>query len=276
VSYLSLTTWSLHRSLGPLRWTRWDPNQKMQVTQSEAQPEFMRLVDLPAAAAAKGFEALDVCHFHIPDTSDSALRTLRKAFEEANLKFYTLLLDYGDISSSDEIRRQSDIAYIKKWIDIAAKVGAERLRVVAGESDASDKLGLDRAAQTILTLLAYGREHGVKIITENFRSLTSTIENCLYLNEACEGQLRFIADFGNFKSASKYDDLAKLVQLAENIHGKANYDATGLPDVPEFEHCLDSVFKSNYNGPITIVYDGPGDEWDGIERVRRLVAPHLS
>lgn len=275
MSYFSLTTWSLHRSLGPLRWTRWDTENQTQVTRSDAQPELMKLVNLPATAASKGFRALDVCHFHIPDTSDTYLNTLREAFAQSNIKFYTLLLDYGDVSSADETRRQSDIAFIQKWIDIAAVVGAERLRVVAGESEADDTAALERAAAALRTLIAYGRDKGVQIITENFRSLTSTIDNCLYLRQACDGHLSFIADFGNFKSASKYDDLSKLIPHADNIHGKAHYDEMGLPDAPEFEQCLKVATMANYNGPITLVYDGPGDEWEGIDRVRKLVEPYL-
>jgi sugar phosphate isomerase/epimerase len=274
--FLSLTTWSLHRNMGPLRWTQWDAASLTHVTNTEEQPEITSLIRLPSLLAEKGFASADVCHFHFPETGEAYLQQVREAFAESGVRFYTLLADYGDISSNDEARRKADIEWNKRWIDIAAAVGAERVRVVGGDADPADQAALTRSAEALRELAEYGAKRGVKVTTENFMPLTSTADNCLFLMDAVGvGKLGLVSDFGNLKGPAKYDELARIVPVSENIHAKAIGDAEGMPDADEFARCMDIVKSSGYEGPITIVYDGPGDMWEGIERIRKLVIPYL-
>lgn len=274
--FLSLTSWSLHRNLGPLRWTRWDDNTHNQITVTQDQPELISLLELPAVLTKKGFRSLEVCHFHFPDTSEAYLQRLKQAFTEADLQFYTLLIEYGDISSSDDLRRQSDIAWIKGWIDIAARTGAERVRVIAGDAEPTDQEALQRSVDALRELSSYAAVQGVRVVTENFHSLTSIADNCLTLLEGCGELLGLTSDFGNFKGTEKYGELVKTITHSESIHAKAQTNADGYPDEAEFIRCLEIAKQAGYEGPITLVYDGPGDMWEGIERVRKLAAPYLN
>ncbi|MCY9660601.1 TIM barrel protein [Paenibacillus chondroitinus] len=274
--FLSLTSWSLHRLLGPLRWTRWDETTRSQITAAQEQPEHLTLLELPAVLADKGFVSLEVCHFHFPETSAAYLTALKQSFQAANVRFYTLLLEYGDISSADEDRRASDIAWIKEWIDIAAIAGAERVRVIAGDAEPSDVQALERSAKAIQELGEYASSRGVRVVTENFHSLTSVADNCLALLEKCEDVLGFTSDYGNFKGSDKFEALARTIPFSESIHAKAQTDSEGYPDEEEFISCMEIAKQAGYEGPFTLVYDGPGDMWDGIERVRKLVAPYVT
>lgn len=274
--FLSLTTWSLHRHLGPLRWTRWDGESRMPVADVQEQPQTVTLLELPAVLAGQGYSAMEVCHFHFPETSEAYLAKLREAFREAGLRFYTLLIDYGDISSADPVRREADLAWICRWIDRASAAGAERVRIIGGDAPASDHEALARSADALRQLCGYAAARGVRVVTENFRALTSTADNCLALLDACgRDRLGLTSDFGNFQGPAKYDELARTIPHSESIHAKAQADPRGHPDAGEFARCMDLVRSSGYEGPITLVYDGPGDMWAGIEDVKRLVRPYL-
>ncbi|MBD0378973.1 sugar phosphate isomerase/epimerase family protein [Paenibacillus sedimenti] len=274
--YLSLTSWSLHRNLGPLRWTRWDDHSKITYTDAQEQPETLSLLELPAVLMQKGFAAAEICHFHFPDTGETYLLSLRSAFKEAGIRFYTLLLEYGDISTADEIRRSSDIDWIRHWIQIAAAAGAERVRIIAGDADPKDQGGLKRSATALVELCEYAAARGVRVVTENFHALTSVSDNCLALLDACGESLGLTSDFGNFKGPEKYDMLAQTIPHSESIHAKSQTDEEGIPDAAEFERCMQIVKRTGYEGPITVVYDGPGDMWEGIQRVRSLITPYLA
>lgn len=273
--YLSLTSWSLHRNLGPLRWTRWDDKSKQHVTDAEDQPQIHTLLELPGILAERGFQALEICHFHFPDRGAAYIEKLRAAVQRSGVRFYTLLADYGDISNADDIRRQADIDWLKGWIDTAAAVGAERVRVIGGDADPADDQALQRAVQALQELMDYAKDKGVRIVTENFHDLTSTAVNCRALLDTCGSALGLTSDFGNFKGPKKYDELASTIPCSESIHAKAQTDASGNPDEAEFKRCMDIVGQAGYEGPITIVYDGPNDMWEGIERVQALVTPYL-
>jgi sugar phosphate isomerase/epimerase len=274
--YLSLSTWSLHRNLGPLHFTQWDEQTSTPITRIEEQPELITLLKLPGILANKGFSALEICHFNFPDTSEAYLLQLKHSFQKANIRFYTLLIDYGDISSADERRRQADIAWIKGWIYSASLAGAERVRIIAGDGDPSDPEALKRSAEALALLSEYASEVNVRVITENFRMLASTADNCLALLGACGEQLGLISDFGNFRGSNKYDELALIIPSSEMVHAKAETNEDGFPNVLEFKQCMEIVKKSGYQGPISLIYDGPYDMWYGIDRVRQLVTPYCS
>ncbi|KRF13496.1 hypothetical protein [Paenibacillus sp. Soil787] len=93
--------------------------------------------------------------------------------------------------------------------------------------------------------------------------------------EGCGELLGLTSDFGNFKGTEKYGELAKTVPHSESIHAKAQTNADGYPDEAEFIRCMEVAKQAEYEGPITLVYDGPGDMWEGIERVRKLAAPYM-
>lgn len=275
MSFLSVSTWSLHRNLGPLHWTNWDEIKQTHVTNVDPQPELTKLLELPAILAEKGFKAVEIGHFHMRDTSDEYLLQLKEAIKRAGIIFYTLLLDYGDISSSDDNRRIADIAWLKSWIEIAAKVGAERVRIIGGQSNPTNQEAIARSVDALKELSRYADARGVRVVTENFRPLTSTAENCLALLEACDEKIGLIADFGNLSGDNKLSQLAKIIPRSESIHAKAITDEQGLPDSEELQRCLNLVKTAEYAGPIVIIYDGPHDMWAGIERVKELVLDYL-
>ena len=275
MSYLSLNTWSLHRELGPLQWTVWDDIEKKHQIKLEQHPENIKLKDLPGILSSKGFKALEICHFHFQRTDSSYLEELRNAFNETNITFHTLLVDYGNISSEDEVRRNKDMQFIKKWIDIASEVGAQRVRVIAGDAGPEDSEALACALNQLNLLVEYAKPLGVRVVTENFHSLTSKADNCIHLVHQSNQQIRLITDFGNFDSETKYDEIVKMLPFSDSIHAKPNFDSDGIPDKEEYQKSLNLLSKTNYNGPITLIYDGPGDMWAGIDRVKQIVEAYL-
>ncbi|MFC5469364.1 sugar phosphate isomerase/epimerase family protein [Cohnella suwonensis] len=278
MSYLSVSTWSLHRLLGPLRWTAWDSEAGAHRTNIQDQPQELTLLELPAEAARRGYGAVEICHFHFPSTNGDYLIELRDAFSDVGISFDTLLLDYGDLTTEDEARLSADMRLFREWIDVAARCGARKIRIVAGEASPDDEAAIGRSAVALSKLFAYAEPLGVKVVTENFKPLTSKGTNCLKLLEAARAgrwPLRMITDFGNFSGPSKYEELAMTLPYSLSVHAKAIFDGNGMPDEAEFRLCLDAVRDSGYEGSYVLVYDGPGNMWEGLERVRRIVEDYL-
>ncbi len=275
MSYLSLSTWSLHRNLGPLRWTVWNEETGTLDTAIQEQPLLHTLLELPAEAAKRGYQAVEICHFHFPSTEPDYLAQVKQAFASAGLSFDTLLLDYGDITSSNPARVEADLAYIRQWIEIASLSGAKQIRIVAGEAPPTDDEAISLSAARLAELSAYGRTLGVKVITENFKSLTSTGDSSKKLLDQWGEYAETITDFGNFKGQLKYEEIALTTPLSVSVHVKPQYDPDGIPDEAELRRCLDTVASAGFNGAYVLIYDGPGDMWEGMERVKTIVSPYL-
>ncbi|SCB96837.1 Sugar phosphate isomerase/epimerase [Fictibacillus enclensis] len=274
MSYLSLTSWSLHRHLGPLSWSKWDHDKKEIVTEVEEQPLNLKLVDLPGILSEKGFQAVEIVHAHFHSTELDYLQKLCQSIKKSGIRFYTLLIDYGDISTSDPVRREKDMDFIKSWIDVASIAGAENVRVVSGESSPEDIVALQRASVQFTELCVYAKKKGVGVLTENFRSLASTSENCLYLLEHTD-LTGLISDFGNFSGPNKLDSLKETLPKSKSVHVKALTTQDGEVDKEELENCLALLRDADYSGPLTLVYDEPGDVWKGINKVKDIVKKHI-
>jgi sugar phosphate isomerase/epimerase len=274
MSYLSVSTWSLHRLLGPLRFTEWDDKSGRHVTTMEAQPEVMSLLELPFEAAKRGYDAVEICHFHFPSQDAEYLTLLRQAFRDAGIAFDTLLLDYGDLSTADPTRWEADVTLIRGWIDAASHAGAKQIRVIAGDTEPADEEAIRQSASRMIELSEYASRVGVRVVSENFHRLTETGKSCARLLELTGDSIAFITDFGNFKAPSKYAEFGVILPHSVSVHAKAHYDENGFPDELEFRRCLDTMKPAAFNGAIVLIYDGPGDMWEGLDRIRRIVSDY--
>ncbi|WP_438434238.1 sugar phosphate isomerase/epimerase family protein [Gorillibacterium sp. sgz500922] len=271
---LSLNTWSLQKVLGPLRTVEWDEEAQAHKLAEEDAPEEMSLLELPKALREKGFAAAEVSYAQFRDTSERYLTEVEKAFTDAGVEFASLLLDYGDLSSGDLYRRNADIAWTREWLGRASLAGAKRVRVSPGEAPPDDELALERSGEALRELSKAAEELGVRLVIENIGRLGSTAVNCLSLLGRCEGRLGFTADFGNFPE-DKYRELHYVLPRAETVHAKARIREGDRIDEEDFRRCLELAADSGFDGICSLVYEGQGDPWSGIERIRRLTSPLL-
>ncbi|MCR2806386.1 sugar phosphate isomerase/epimerase family protein [Paenibacillus soyae] len=268
---LSISSWSLHRCLGPLRWTVWDESSQSQGSATEAQPSEFSLLELPAIAASRGLSCLELCHFHFPSRDDAYLRQLKQAFAEAGVIFHTLLVDYGDISSPDPVRRESDFRYLKEWVDAAAIAGASAVRIVAGEQSPDDAASISRGTQALLELSEYAAGKQVRIVTENFRSLTSTVSSWKAVMEGAGPSISTIVDFGNLAKHEKEEGIRYGAPLAHSIHAKPEYEEDGSIREDRLLELLRMAGQANREAPVSIIFDREGDMWEGIERIKAVI-----
>jgi len=268
---LSISSWSLHRCLGPLRWTVWNEETRTQEIKIEEQPSQFELLDLPRIAAERGLTHLELCHFHFPARDEAYLVQLRRAFEQSEVKFHTLLVDYGDISSPDATRRQSDIHYLKEWIDTAHISGASAIRIVAGEQPAGDEAAISRSIEAIKELQAYANDKQVLIVTENFRELTSTLTSWSSFISAAPAPFHTIVDFGNLAKHEREEGIRYGATFAHSFHAKPEYTVDGEIDKEAFFRLLDILKELQCHQPISIIFDRKGNMWDGIERVKEMI-----
>ena len=277
----SVSTWSLHRLLGP----RYGPDKDNpdQFVPDTDQPGALTLLEVPAQINQRGINTLEICHFHFPSLADSYLAELKAALTAANVEFFSLLIDAGDLTHPDEKQQAADFAWIRSWIEVAGKMGAAHARVIAGYAEIApnginphDHPLVQHSAAQLRQLAAFGREHGVHILTENFHPLTRHPDHLLAILDLCEGEVGLCVDFGNYKGAGKYDDLATILPRADSTHAKAHFPQETVLDKDDFVRCLELAKAANFAGPYTLIFDDPGDEWAGLTEMQQIVAPYLA
>ncbi|HZP83980.1 MAG TPA: TIM barrel protein [Chthonomonadaceae bacterium] len=269
---LSVSTWSLHRTLG---WTYTDAPGN--TTDRQAKPTYgegsLSLLELPAQVAQRGIYTLEICHFHLPSRETAYLETLRAALDAAGVELFSLLVDDGDITHPEQGRR--DLDWMSAWVETAGQLGAQRARVIAGKQPYSPET-MRRSREGLRELAARGQACGVRMTTENWYPLLSRPEYVHELLDSLEGTVGLNADFGNWDGPTKYADLASLFPRAESCHAKCAFTAPRTPDAEDYRCCLELAQQAGFSGPYTLIYDGPdADEWTGLALEADLVRSFL-
>lgn len=267
---LSTSTWSLHRALG-LTYpdTPTHANMGAEATYGRGS---LTLLEVPARLAAAGIHTLEICHFHLPSRDEAYIGRLRDALDAAGVELFSLLIDAGDITHPQYGER--DMAWITGWVETAGKLGATATRVIAGKTTPSDD-ALKRSVAGLLRLADVGKANGVRVMTENWFSLLATPDAVRRVLSMVDVGL--CADFGNWGGATKYEDLAQILPLAESCHAKCSFADDGQPDRDDYLRCLELAKAANFNGPYTLIFDSPSidDEWAGLALEKAMVEAYL-
>ena len=271
---LAVSTWSLHRTLGPI-YRDLAPHAAPRAAEYPYGQGSVSLLDLPAAAAAHGIYLLEVCHFHLPRTDRAYLGMLRERAAAAGVGLQTLLIDGGDISAADDETRERDMACIRDWIDVASALGARQARVIAGYSQQDDAAAVQRSSAGLAALARHGDEQSVRVITENWLALTTRPETLLAILSRAGAGVGLCVDFGNYQGPGKYDDLRQILPQATSIHAKAGFPEPGRMDTVDFRRCLDLARAAGFGGPYVLIFDSDGDEWTHLEQMIEMVRPYL-
>lgn len=262
---LAVSTWSLHRLIGISF-----PDAPGSNSPARAEPTWgpgsIATMEVPGAIRMLGIDRLEVCSFHLPAQDKGFLAEFRGALAEADVTFQTLLIDDGDIT--DPVNRRRDLDWIGRWIDVAAELGAERARVIAGKAKPSPE-ALDLAVTGLAELAARGASEGVRVMTENWFDTLGSPNEVHAVLDRLDGKVGFLADFGNWKGPSKYRDLASVFGRAEDAHAKCHFGAGLDMDAGDYGRCLQAARDAGYAGPYTLIYDGDDDDERAALRIER-------
>lgn len=246
----ALSTWSLHRTLD----SRLD-----------------NLLDLPGELRQRGYDTVQICHFHLPSQDAGYLGELRTALSDAEITLDALLVDDGDLTHPTEADDQEK--WIAGWLDTAAELGADRARVIAGKAAPTPERLTDSARR--LSRLA---DHtSVRVVTENWLGLLPSAMTVTSLLDQTDGNVGFLIDLGNWTGSTKYAELAAVADRAETCHAKCSFDAgtpdtPGGPDAEDYRACLTLLKDAGFTGPLALIYDGPDDdEWAALEQEKEIV-----
>jgi sugar phosphate isomerase/epimerase len=212
------------------------------------------LLDVPGLLRQHGITDFELCHFHLPTTEAAYLTALRERLAAAGVTLFSVLIDAGDIAAPDETQRAADLAFTEEWIAVAAALGAERVRIDAGQQEPTPAV-LQRSAA-------------------NLHALAREPDALLAILDQCPSPIGLCVDTGNAEATrDKYQTLARLLPRATSVHFKARYVPDGAIDHADARRCLELMDAAGFGGVISLIYDRKQDEWEGIRALRSALFP---
>ncbi|MBD2703570.1 sugar phosphate isomerase/epimerase [Spirosoma sp. BT702] len=228
----------------------------------------MSLEDVLTFCAELGFDAVDPTGYYFPNyptppDNDYLYRIKRKAFR--------LGLDISgtgvrnDFTLPDAGRRKMEIELVRKWTDVAARLGAPVIRVFAGTGKELPA-GYNRVEVTNWVVDAlrecadYAAKQGVLIVLQNHADFIQTADHVLEIIQRVKSDwLAVNLDIGSFKIGDPYAQIARVAPHAATWQIKEKMFMDGQEVTTDLTKVIRIVRESHYRGYLPIETLGKGD-----------------
>jgi sugar phosphate isomerase/epimerase len=218
-----------------------------------------------------GLDGLDTTVYWFPDTSDQFLASLKRAAYKHGVSLYSLSVRARLCQPTAELQ-SAEVENVKKWVDIAERVGAGHVRVFGGSvpKGASETQAIGWAVEVLKRSAEYAGSRGVYLGVEDDGGLTTTAEPTVAIVKQTDSPYVGInLDTGNFPK-NGYDQVALCLPFASSVHFKVNVgNAEGKKEKADWDRLIGMFAKSGYKGYISLEYE---EKEDAESAVPRLVA----
>ncbi|HWL16901.1 MAG TPA: sugar phosphate isomerase/epimerase family protein [Opitutus sp.] len=256
--------------------------------------EGLSLLDLCEFCARHNFDGIDATGYYFPGYRDRRIPDDRFVFEVKRKAFDLGLGISGtgvgnNFTIADPAARAKDVAWIKAWVEVAAKLGAPVLRVFADTQmrNADWKVASNHAsrdevekyiADSVRECADHAAKFGVIIGVQNHGDFLRTADDMISLLRRVDSPwCGAIVDTGFFRAADPYAEIAKTAPYAVNWQVKQS--PLGIEKVTEAPMDLPRLVKivlaSGYRGylPIeTLSPRGSGETYDPYKTVPEFLA----
>ena len=245
----------------------------------QGEPEGMSLFDLLEECARLDVDAVDPTGYFFPGYPEVPETAFVNAFKR---RAFQLGLDISgtgirnDFATTDEARREADVALTRRWIEAAAEIGAPVLRVFAGAQPEGHTW--EEAAGWLSEALAacaeHGEKHGVMVGVQNHGDMLRTADEVLRILDMVNSDwLGVIVDTGYFLTSDPYADIERVIPHAVNWQVKERLSDRRGPEI-DLVRLVGLIRASNYRGHVpveTLPMPGQEDAYDAHSRVPELL-----
>jgi sugar phosphate isomerase/epimerase len=226
----------------------------------------MSIEDLLVFCADTGFDGVDLTGYYFngyPNVpSDEYIFNVKRKTFDLGLEISGTGVR-NDFTIGDKSKRQSEVDLVKKWIEVAAKLGAPVIRIFSGNQK---NAGLNKEEVTawmlkdIQSCVEFGRQHGVVVGLQNHNDFVQTADEINSIVEAINSEwFGIILDTGSYRVHDAYDEIEKSVQHAVNWQIKEKIFVKGSEFETDMPRLMGIIKASGYNGYLPIETLGAGD-----------------
>ncbi len=250
----------------------------------------MTYEDAVRAIADLGLEGMDMTGYWIPpllefkpgvasqvisemvrqnpaNPSSQWLASLRATAYKNGVQIYSLGSPVKMAQPTPELR-QNEIAFAKRWIDIADHLGAGHVRVFAGSipKGSTEEQAVDWAIEVYKPALDYAGSKGIVLGVEDDDELTRTSAQLLtILKKADSPYARINIDCGNFRKDG-YAEVERCAPYCGGTHVKSNMSTPdGKREPADWVKLFGILANAGYRGYVSIEME-PNDQDNPVPR----------
>jgi sugar phosphate isomerase/epimerase len=184
--------------------------------------------------------------------------------------------EFGD---PDKSKRGADIALVKNWIEVAAKLGAPVIRIFTAKTQTPGYTWEQQAAwiiEDIKTCAEHGKKFGVIVAVQNHNDFIKTADQAIDIIKKVNSEwFGLVLDTGSFVTNEPYSEIAKTTQYAVNWQVKEKLNYNGTSQDMDLEKLCRIIVNSSYRGYLPIETLSPGDAFQIVPPFLKLVRAAL-
>jgi sugar phosphate isomerase/epimerase len=222
----------------------------------------MTYEDVIHKASDWGLDGVDMTVYWFPDTSDQYLAGLRRTAQRAGVQLYNAGARV-QLSQPTKELQDAQVENIKKWVDVADRLGSGHVRVFGGSipKGASEEQAIAWAVEVLKRGAEYAGTKGITLGVEDDGGLTATAEPTIAVAKQTESPWAGInADSGNLPK-NGYAQFESMLPYATSIHFKTTMtDPDGKKLPADWPRLLATIAASGYRGFVGLEYESNSAE----------------
>jgi len=231
----------------------------------ELESKKMSYEDVIRYAAEHKLDGVDLTVYWFPSTSDSFLYGLKQLAYKLNVEIYSISIR-TDMCKKPGPDADKEIAEAKKWIDVAAKLGAGHIRVFGGRvpKDSNDAEAAGWVVQVLGRAAEYAGSKGVMLGLENHGGITDKAETIVDIVKRVNSPWVGInLDTGNFKTKI-YPQIETIAPHAINVQVKVDVTEDGKKAASDWDRVSKILVSNKYRGYLALEYEAAEDPMKAI------------
>jgi len=225
--------------------------------------------------AELGFDAVDPTGYYFPGYPDAPPDAYLHAIARRAFRNGLDISGTGarnDFTLPDAANRAAELDRVKRWVVVAATLGAPCLRVFAGNDQTpgpTREERLDWLAQGLREAIAWGERHGVVIALQNHDDFLKTAADTLAVRERVASDwFGLNVDIGSLRQGDPYEEVARLAPFACTWQLKELVYRGSREEKTDVRRIVRVIREAGYRGYVPIETLGEGDPR---EKVRRFL-----
>jgi L-ribulose-5-phosphate 3-epimerase len=226
------------------------------------QSKAMTYEDLINVAVDTGIDGIDMTVYWLPGTSDDVLLPLRRAAFRNRVEIYSIGTRVRLAQPTDDLR-EKELTELRKWVDVAQKLGATHVRVFGGTKppDATLEQAVAMASETLKRGAEYSGARGIVLGVEDDGGITEFAKETIGIVTGAKSMWAGMnLDIGNFRPPKVYEQIEMSIPYAVSTHIKTELtqdDGTKAPF--DWDRVFGMFARHGYRGYMGLEFEAADD-----------------
>jgi L-ribulose-5-phosphate 3-epimerase len=223
----------------------------------------MTYEDLIRIAVETGTDGIDMTVYWMPGTGDDYVLPLRRFAYKNRVDIYSIGTRVRLAQPTAELR-DKELGDLRKWVDVAQKLGATHVRVFGGAIPAGGTLeqAIGFAAETLKRGAEYSGARGIILGVEDDGGITEFAKETIEIVRRADSPWAGMnLDIGNFRPPKVYEQVEMSIPYAVSTHVKMDLALDDGKNRAPFD--WDRVFamfaRQGFRGYMGLEYEAADD-----------------